>query len=143
MDKKALKILVCTQYDPTIMERIRKRFPGVTVNVVKEDGQLLMALPESDVLYLQKEIPLKISEKMGPLIAASKRLKWIQWGYNRARSPEAIRIPLEAVVDYQLKRDYGRDDSRLCDFSNSVVTSPISEGYEESNEQSLGKMAFR
>jgi phosphoglycerate dehydrogenase-like enzyme len=113
MDKKALKILVCTQYDPTIMERIRKRFPGVTVNVVKEDGQLLMALPESDVLYLQKEIPLKISEKMGPLIAASKRLKWIQWGYtglDRLRPFESLwkqllitnskGIMAETIADY-------------------------------------------
>jgi len=81
-DKKKLKVLVCTQYDPMIMERIRKRFPEVTVDVVTGDDQLLMALPESDILYLQKEISREISAKMAPLIAGSKRLKWIQWGYT-------------------------------------------------------------
>ena len=93
MDKKGLKILVYTQYDPTIMERIPKRFPGVTVNVVTDDNQFLMALPESDVLYLQKEISREISEKMAPLIAVAKRLRWIQWGYtglDRLRPFESV-----------------------------------------------------
>jgi D-2-hydroxyacid dehydrogenase (NADP+) len=77
-----VKILACTQYDLTIMERISKRFPGVTLQVVTDDDQMLAALPEADVLFLHREITPKTSEKMTPLIAASRRLKWIQWGYT-------------------------------------------------------------
>jgi phosphoglycerate dehydrogenase-like enzyme len=112
-DKKELKVLVCTQYDPTVMERIRKRFPEVTVDVVTGDDQLLMALPESDILYLQKEISREISGKMASLIAESKRLKWIQWGYtglDRLRPFESLwkqflitntkGIMAETIADY-------------------------------------------
>ncbi len=79
---KTLKILACIQYDPAIMERIPKRFPGVTLQVVTDEDQMLAALPEADILYLHKEIVPQTSEKMGPLIAASRNLKWIQWGYT-------------------------------------------------------------
>lgn len=82
MDKKGLKILVYTQYDPTIMERIPKRFPGVFLDVFTDEDRFLMALPDADVIYVQKEFALKLSEKMAPIIAASKRLRWIQWGHT-------------------------------------------------------------
>ncbi len=81
MDKK-LKILACIQYDPAIMERMPERFPEVTLQVVTDEDQMLAALPEADILYIHKEIVPRTSEKMGLLIAASKRLKWIQWGYT-------------------------------------------------------------
>ena len=81
-DKKRLKVLACTQYDPAIMERIPERFPGITLQVVTDDDQMLAALPEADVLYLHKEISPGTSEKMAPLVAASASLKWIHWGYS-------------------------------------------------------------
>jgi phosphoglycerate dehydrogenase-like enzyme len=93
LSKKGLKVLVCTQYDPTMMEQIRKRFPSVAVDVVTDNDQLLAALPSSDILYLQKEIPPNVSEKMGSIIAASKKLKWIHWGYtglDRLRPFESV-----------------------------------------------------
>lgn len=81
MNKNGLKILVYTQYDPTIMERISKRFPDVIVDVVTYSDQFLRCLPDADVVYLQKEFALELSEKMTPIIAVSKRLRWIHWGY--------------------------------------------------------------
>jgi len=113
LDKKGLRVLVCTQYDPAMMEQIRKRFPAVTVDVVTDSDQLLIALPKSDILYLQKEIPPNVSEKMGSVIAASKRLRWIHWGYtgiDRLRPFESLwkellittskGIMAETIADY-------------------------------------------
>lgn len=113
MDKKKLKIIACTQYDPTIIERVRKRFPEVTVDIVTDDDQLLMALPEADIFYLQKLIAQGILKKMAPLIAAPKRLKWIHWGFtglDHLRPLESLwkgllitnskGVPAEAVADY-------------------------------------------
>lgn len=81
MDKK-LNILACIQYDPVILKGIPERFPAVTLQVVTDEDQMLAAIPEADILYLHKEIMPQTSEKMGTRIAASKRLKWIQWGYT-------------------------------------------------------------
>ena len=82
MDEQGLTVLVYTQYDAGIMRRIREEFPKVDLKVVTSDGSFLVALPESDILYLQKEIALEISEKIGAHIAGSERLRWLQWGYT-------------------------------------------------------------
>lgn len=81
-DTKGLKLLVYTQYDPAIMEEMPKKFPGIDLTVVTEGNAFLAALPKTDILYLHKEITPDIAEKMGPIIGAAKRLKWIQWGYT-------------------------------------------------------------
>ena len=81
-DTKGLKLLVYTQYDLAIMKEISKKFPGIDLTVVTEGNAFLAALPKTDILYLHKEITPDIAEKMGPIIGAAKRLKWIQWGYT-------------------------------------------------------------
>jgi phosphoglycerate dehydrogenase-like enzyme len=92
-DNRDLKVLVCTQFDPAMVERVRNRFPGVAIKVVTSEAELLTALPESDVLYLQKEITPAGSEKMGHAIAASNRLEWLHWGYT---GPDRLR-PFESL----------------------------------------------
>ena len=79
---KPLYLLICTQYDTSIIKRIRKTFPEILINVITDEVELLKALPECDVLYLQKEISLHTSEKMAPIIANSEKLKWLHWGYT-------------------------------------------------------------
>jgi phosphoglycerate dehydrogenase-like enzyme len=81
-DKAGLKLLAYTQYDPRSLEEIPKRFPGVILTVVTEGDAFLAALPGADILYLHKEVAPEITQKMGPIIASSKKLKWIQWGYT-------------------------------------------------------------
>ena len=82
MDRSDLRLLVYTQYDTAILREITRRFPGISLTVVTEGDAFLATLPEADILFLHKEIAPEITEKMGPIIAATKRLKWIQWGYT-------------------------------------------------------------
>jgi phosphoglycerate dehydrogenase-like enzyme len=93
MDRSDLKLLVYTQYDPHSLEEIQKRFPGIALTIVTEADAFLVALPEANILYLHKEIAPEITQRMGPIIASSKKLKWIQWGYtgvDRLRPLEAL-----------------------------------------------------
>jgi D-2-hydroxyacid dehydrogenase (NADP+) len=118
VDDKGFRVLVCTQFDPAMVERIRKRFPGLAVEVVTTEDELLTALPKSDILYLQKEITPTASGKMGPLIAASKRLKWIHWGYT---GPDRLR-PFESLWNqFLLTTSKGIMAGTIADYVMMVI----------------------
>ncbi len=90
-EKRTLRLSILTQYDPPKVDRIQTQYPNLHVNVFTNDDHFLAGLPESDIVCLQKEISLGTSQKMGPLVLGSGRLRWVHWGYTgRGRIGKAV-----------------------------------------------------
>ena len=86
--------------------------------MVTTEDELLTALPESDILYLQKEITPTGSEKMGNILASSNRLKWLDWGYT---GPDRLR-PFESLWNqFHLTTSKGLMAGTIADYVMMVI----------------------
>lgn len=81
-EEKELTISICTQYEPVLLDCIKNIIPRVNVNVFTEEDDLLNKLDTSDIVFLQKEISLEVSERMAQLISAAEKPRWLHWGYT-------------------------------------------------------------